>query len=182
MGDAASGKETFKLASAPGWWAPALLDLLAWPALIRRDSPLWWVIDAAAVALLLVVLYLLMHPTLRYSSLTFTVSRGPFRTSIDLRNLTSVRVLDVVRRGNVIDPQTGERRSNIRWIYKSPDDWGGRKPVRGYIISDADGHRMSVSVAHTGAPWATVLLSALNEQPDVELGPSVVASLKDFAR
>lgn len=182
MDDATSGEEALKYATTPGWWAPALLDLLAWPALIRAGSPLWWVIDAATVALLLVVLYLLTHPTLRYSSLFFTQSRGPFRTSVDLRNLASIRVLDVVRRSNVIDPQTGERRSNIRWFYKSQDDWGGKTPVQGYVISDTDGHRMSINASRAGAPWASLLLSALNEQPGVELGPRVVLSLKDFAR
>ena len=150
--------------------------------LLRASSLLWWVIDLAAVVLLLAVLYVLTHPTLRYSALTLTQSRGPFRTSIDLRSLASVRVLDAVRRSNVLDPQTGERRSNIRWFYKSPDDWGGKTPVQGYVVRDTDGHRMAINAARAGAPWAPLLLSALNTQPDVELGPRVVQSLKDFAR
>lgn len=182
MGDETSGEESIKYSSSPGWWAPALLDLLAWPALLRASSVLWWVIDVVAVALLLTGLYTLSHPTLRYSTGSFTQRRGPFRTSVDLKNLSSVRVLDAVRRSNVLDPQTGERRSNIRWFYKSPDDWGGKTPVQGYVIRDADGHHMSVNASRTGAPWAGFLLNALDEQPEVDLGPRVVQSLRDFAR
>ncbi len=182
MGNAVSRDGTLRYSTTPGWWAPALLDLFALPVLVHSGSALRWAIDVAAVALLLVVIYVFTHPTLRYSSSSFTLSRGPFRTSIDLRDLASVRVIDVVRRSNVLDPQTGERRSNIRWFYKSPDDWGGVTPVQGYVIRDTDGHRVSINAARTGAPWAPLLLAALNEHPDVELGPRVVPSLNDFAR
>ena len=181
MGNAVSRDGTLRYSTTPGWWAPALLDLFALPVLVHSGSALRWAIDVAAVALLLVVIYVFTHPTLRYSSSSFTLSRGPFRTSIDLRDLASVRVIDVVRRSNVLDPQTGERRSNIRWFYKSRD-WGGVTPVQGYVIRDTDGHRVSINAARTGAPWAPLLLAALNEHPDVELGPRVVPSLNDFAR
>ena len=173
---------TLRYGTTPGWWAPALLDLFALPVLVRSGSAAWWAIDIAAVVLVLAVLYVLTHPTLRYSSNSFTLSRGPFRTSVHLADLASVRVIDVVRRSNVLDPQTGERRSNIRWFYKSPDDWGGVTPVHGYVINDTNGHRVSINTARAGAPWAPLLLAALNEHPDVELGPRVVPSLNDFAR
>ncbi len=182
MSDGAAREPTFTYATTPGWWAPVVLDAVAWPALMRAASALWWVVNVAVVALVVVVLYVLTHPTLRYSPDSFSLSRGPFRTNVDLRNLSSVRVGGAVRRSNVLDPQTGERRSNVRWFYKSPDDWGGKPPIQGYVLSDTDGHRMFVNVARAGAPWAPLLLSALTEQPDVELGPRVVPSLRDFAR
>ncbi|MDE3092887.1 MAG: hypothetical protein KGJ47_03770 [Acidobacteriota bacterium] len=168
--------------TTPGWWAPALLDVLALPALVRSGSTPWWAIDVAAVVLVLVVLYVVTHPTLHYSSRSFTLSRGPFQTSVDLGDLASVRIMDLVRRTNVLDPQTGERRSNVRWFIKSPDDWGGVTPVQGYVIKDMEGHRVSINAVRAGAPWAPLLLAALREHPDVELGPRVVPSLNDFAR
>lgn len=182
MDNADSGNGSLRYATSPGWWAPALLDLFAWPALVRSGSVLWWALDVAAVAFLLVALYVLTHPTIRYSSSAFSLSRGPFGTSIDLRHLASVRAMDVVRRTNVLDPQTGERRSTIRWFYKSPDDWGGVTPVQGYVIKDTDGHRVTITAARAGAPWAPLLLAALAAQPDVELGPQVIQSLNAFAR
>ncbi len=171
-----------RFSTSAGWWAPALLDLFVLPALVRSGSAPWWAIDVVAVVLALAVLHVLTHPTLRYSSSSFTLRRGPLRTTVALGDLTSVRVIDVVRRSNVRDPQTGDRRSNIRWSYKAPDDWGGVTPVQGYIIKDASGHRMSINTARAGAPWAPLLLAALNAHPDVELGPRVVQSLNDFAR
>ena len=182
MGDAASQETTYRYVTTPGWWAPAVLDLLVVPALIHAGSAVWWAVDAVALAIVLAALYVLTHPTLRYSAHSFIQSRGPFRTRIDLGSLASVRALDVVRRSNVLDPQTGERRSNIRWFYKSPDDWGGKIPIQGYVIRDADGHRMVLNAARAGAPWAAFLLEALTQQPDVELGPRVMPSLRDFAR
>ncbi len=182
MSDSDSDEQTFRYATTPGWWVPALLDPFALPALNRASSPLWWSVDAVAVALLLAVLYVLTHPTLRYSPLSFTQSRGPFRTSRAGGRVGSGGVVGGVRGNNLRDPQTGERRSNIRWFYKSPDDWGGKTPVQGYVIKDTGGHHMFLNAARAGAPWATFLLSALNEQPEVELGPRVIQSLKDFAR
>ena len=173
---------TLRYCTTPGWWAPALLDLFALPALVRSGSTPWWTIDVVALVLVLAVLYVLTHPTLRYSSTSFTLSRGPFQASVDLGDLAAVRVIDLVRRTNVLDPQTGDRRSNIRWFIKSPDDWSGVTPVQGYVIKDTDGHRVSINAARAGAPWAPLLLAALREHPDVELGPRVLSSLSDFAR
>jgi hypothetical protein len=175
-------EETLRYSTNSGWWVPALLDLLALPALRRANSPLWWGVDVAIVVVILAALYMLTHVTLRYSSSSFILSRGPFRTSVNPKDLSSVRGVDVVRRSNVLDPLTGERRSNFRWFYKSADDWGGKVPVRGYVIEDASGHHMSINVVRAGAPWAGILLSALREQPEVELGPRVVQTLTDFAR
>lgn len=182
MNNATADSDTLTYATTPGWWVPVLLDLFAWPALLRAGAVGYWLIDAVAVVLAVATLYVVTHPTLRYSAHSLSQSRGPFRTTVDLTRLASVRAVQVARRTNVLDPQTGESRSNIRWFSSSPDDWAGKPPIESYVVTDTAGHRLSLNAARTGAPWAQRLLTALREQPDVELGPRVVESLTQFAR
>ena len=89
----------------------------------------------------------------------------------------------VNRRTNVLDPNTGDRRSVIRWRVKSPDDWGGRPPVQGFYLRDANDSHLALGVVRTSVDrWGAFLLHAIKDQPDVELGPRVIDALEAFTR
>lgn len=183
MNDIAGGPGIVRYCTTPGWWVPALLDLLALPALVRSDALQWWAVDVAGALIVLAVLYVLTHPRLSFSAVSFSLRRGPFRTTVDLRNLAWVRATEVASRINVLDPQTGDRRSIIRWYRKSPDDWAGKTPILGYVIEDGAGRSLVLDAIRSGAHrWVPYLQAALKDQPDVELGPRVMESLKDFVR
>ena len=183
MDDIAGGPGVVRYSTTPGWWVPALLDLLALPALVRSGALQWWAIDVVAALIVLAVLYVLTHPRLSFSPESFSLRRGPMRTTVDLRSLAWVRATEVARRTNVLDPQTGDRRSVIRWYRTSPDDWAGKTPTQGYVIEDGAGRRLVLDAVRSGGHrWVPYIQAALKEQPDVELGPRVMESLKDFAR
>jgi len=177
------GEESIKYTTTKAWWTPALLLLLLVPKQIRSGQLRWWIVDVAMLLLLLLVLYVVTHPTLTFSPMAISQKRGPFRVSIDLNDLQSVRINVTQRRTNVIDPQTGERRSIVRFYTKYPDDWGGKPPVQGFYIRDRDGHYLALGILRTeSGRWCRYLLRAIKGQPDVELGPRVIEALENFTR
>lgn len=183
MTDLSESQESFRYTSNRGWWTPTLLLLLLLPKQVHSSQPKWWIIDAVIFVVLLAILYVMTHPTLTFSPVSITQQRGPFRTTIDLKHLQTVRIDTVQRRTNVMDPQTGERRSVIRWNYKNPDDWAGKPPVQGFYMQDCEDHHLSLSVLRTKpGVWCAHLLRAIKEQTEVEIGPRVVEALESFVR
>ncbi|MBW8076602.1 MAG: hypothetical protein GJU76_00655 [Gallionella sp.] len=179
-----NGQDSVRYSTNPAWWTPPLLLLLLLPTQIHnRHFGMWLVLDVALLALFLFVFYLLTHPLLTFSQSALARRRGPFRVKVDLSNLESVRVSTIGRQTSVLDPQTGERRSVIRFYVKSPDDWAGKPPVQSISISDRQGRHLTLGVRRTNVNrWGAYLLRAINEQPNVELGPRVIEALEDFTR
>jgi hypothetical protein len=175
--------ESVRYSTTPAWWTPALLLLVLVPKQLHSSQSWWWFADAGLLALSLLILYELTHPSLSFTAHSISQRRGPFRATIDLDDLRVVRVVLTQRRTNVIDPQTGERRSVVRFYYKQPDDWGGKPPVQGFSLRDGQGHHLTLGVAHTGASrWGTYLLRAIEGDDEVELGPRVVEALRSVTR
>lgn len=176
--------ESLRYVSNRAWWTPAPLVLLLVPSQIHANHVRWWpLLDSGLLVLLLGFLYVATHPVLTFSPHVITQRRGPFRTSIDLSHLTSVRVSTVGRRTSQLDPQTGARRSVIRFDVTSPDDWAGAPPVRAISVRDARGHHLTLGVLRTSTSrWGAYLLSSIRDDPDVEVGPRVVESLERFTR
>jgi len=184
MENCAGEMETVKYASNGAWWTPTLLLLLLLPKQIHTNHFWWWsLVDAGLLLLLLSILYAFTHPILSFSQFEITQRRGPFRVTIDLNNLESVRVNTTGRRTAVMDPQTGERRSVIRFYVKYPDDWAGKPPVQSVYVRDRKGHHLDLSVQRTKVDhWGACLLRAIRAQSEVELGPRVVEALESFTR
>jgi len=183
MSDSPNVSEAIRYTSNSSWWTPTLLLLLFLPAQISSGHSWWFLVDLAAAVLLLVVLYVFTHPTLTFSAEMISQHRGLSHVSIDLRDLQSVRANTVNRRMNVLDPQTGDRRSVIRWNWRSPDDWGGKPPVQAFCLRDTKGRHLALGVLRTGVDrWGVYLLRAIRENPEVELGPRVVDALNELTR
>lgn len=184
MDNLPDGLQTIKYATTRAWWTPTLLLVLWLPEQVHSGQlRWWWLADIVLLLLLLLVLYVFTHPTLTFSPPAITQQRGPFRVSIDLNDLQSVRVNTTVRRVAAIDPQTGERRPVIRFNYKYPDDWAGKPPVQSFYVRDSNGHHLALSILRTGADrWGAYLLSAIREQPQLELGPRVMEALESITR
>ena len=183
MDTAPEGQESVRYATTRAWWTPSVLLLLLLPKQIHSSQLRWWLIDVALLLVLLLILYVFTHPTLTFSPLAITQKRGPFRVTVDLNALQSVRINLTQRRTNVTDPQTGERRSVIRSYVKSPDDWAGKPPVQGFYVEDSSGHHLTLSVLRTGASrWGAYLLRAMKAQSEVDLGPRVVEALESITR
>lgn len=179
-----SGQVSVKYATNPAWWTPPLLLLLLLPIQVHKGHFwIWLIIIAVLFALLLFILYQLTHPLLTFSQSFIARRRGPFRVKVDLSELESVRASTIARQTSVLDPQTGDRRSVIRFFVKSPDDWAGKPPVQSFYISDCHGRHLTLGVQRTSVSrWGACLLRAINEQPNVELGPRVIEALEDFTR
>ena len=176
-------QQTLKYVTNRGWWTPTLL-LLLWVFTQNRSGDLkrWWFVDIVALLLLLLVLYVVTHPVLSFSPRRFTQRRGPFRVSIDLEDLESVRIDTRVRQINAIDPQTGQPRQ-VNFYFKRTDDWSGKQPVRGLILRDSKGHQLALRFLRTGANrWGAYLLSAVSTNPELDLGPRVIETLERIVR
>lgn len=178
-----NGRDVVRYTSRRAWWTPALLPVLFVPSQVNSRRAGWLVADAVIVAVLLFIPYVVTHPTLTFSAGEITQRRGPFRVTIDLNALQSVRAITVNRRTNVMDPATGERRSVLRWYVKSPDDWSGRPPVQGFDLRDAHHRHLTLGVVRTSVDrWGVYLLSAISDHPDIEVGPHVVEALEALTR
>ena len=184
MDNLPGGQEAIRYSTTRSWWTPTLLFILWLPEQVRSGYPRWWwLVDIVFNSLLLLVLYVFTHPTLTFSSSAITQHRGPFHVSIDLSDLQSVRVNTTVRRVAAIDPQTGERRPVIRFNYKDSNDWTGKLPVQGFYVRDSNGHHLTLNILRTGADrWGAILLSAIRDQPQLELGPRVMEALESITR
>ncbi len=183
MSELGDGREVVRYVSNPAWWTPVLLVLVLLPSQIRSGGIASFFLDLAIVVVLLTVLYVITHPTLTFSANEVAQRRGPFRVTINLNHLQSVRANTVNRRTNVLDPNTGDRRSVIRWRVKSPDDWGGRPPVQGFYLRDANDSHLALGVVRTSVDrWGAFLLHAIKDQPEVQLGPRVIDALEAFTR
>ena len=184
MSNVEYGQDSVRFATNRAWWTPPLLLLLLLPIQIHRGN--FWisaVIDAALAALLLCILFLLTHPILTFSQSAMSRRRGPFRVTVDLGDLESVRAITTSRRTSVLNPQTGEKRSVVRFYVTSPDDWSGKLPVQSFYIRDSRGNHLTLGVLRTKVNlWGACLLRAINAKPDVELGPRVVEALEAFTR
>lgn len=184
MAESSSNGESLRYVRNRAWWSPAFCAL---PLLIpyRHSNPsLWrWLVAGAVDVAILLVFYELNHATLMFSPREIAQRRGPFRTSVDLDALESVRVGTTSRQNAVLDPQTGERRSVIRWNFKAPDDWGGKPPVTSIFMRDQHGNQLTLNALRTDVErWGVYLLQAIKKQPEVELGPRVSEALESFTR
>ncbi|MBW4029537.1 MAG: hypothetical protein HIU57_02520 [Acidobacteria bacterium] len=134
------------------------------------------------MVLLVLVLYIATHPTLSFSPRSITQRRGPFRVGIDLSDLSSVRIDIRTRQINATDPQTGHPRQ-VNFYFKPSDDEAGKRPVQGLVLSDNSGHHLALRFSRTGANrWGEYLLSAVRQQPEVDLGPRVMETLERIVR
>lgn len=176
-------QQILKYVTNRGWWTPTLL-LLLWLLAQNRSDQLkrWWPVDIVVLLLLLLVLYVVTHPVLSFSPQTFTQRRGPFRVSIDLDDLESVRIDTRARQINAINPQTGQRRQ-LNFYFKRPDDWSEKRPAQGLVLRDNKGHRLALRFLRTGANrWGAYLLSAVRNDPELDLGPRVTETLERIIR
>jgi hypothetical protein len=183
MDNLPEGLQTIKYATNRGWWTPTLLLVLWLPGLVHSGQfRRWWLVDIVFLLLLLLILYFVMHPILSFSPRTITQRRGPFRVSIDLNDLQSVRIDTRARQYNAIDPQTGQPRQ-VNFYFKRPDDWAGKRPAQGFYLRDNKGHYLALRFLRTGANrWGAYLLSAVRKQPELELGPRVMETLERIIR
>lgn len=183
MDEAGEIQRSLRYVTNRGWWTPSLL-VLAWVAVLAHSRrPAWWsIVDVALFVIVLSVLYLVTHPTLTFSPSTIAQRRGPFRVSIDLANLASVRVNTMTRGISVVDPQTGQR-PQINFFYPRRQDVGAATLPRGVYLRDTRGHRLALNFLRTDVTgWGACLVRALKAQPEVELGPQVMATLERVVR
>ena len=183
MDNLPEGQQTIKCATNRGWWTPTLLLVLWLPEQVHSGQfRRWWLVDTVLLLPLLLVLYVVTHPILSFSPRTITQRRGPLRVSIDLNDLQSVRLDTRVRQVNAIDPQTGQPRQ-VNFYFKRPDDWAGKRLAQGIYLRDNKGHQLALRFLRTGANrWGANLLSAVREQPELELGPRVMETLGRIIR
>jgi hypothetical protein len=176
-------QQTLRYVTNRGWWAPTLLLLIWLPAQNRWGQlSQWWPLDIVGLLLLVLILYVATHPILSFSPRTIVQRRGPFRVSIDLDDLQSVRVDTRTRQINAIDPQTGQPRQ-VNFYFKRTDDWAGKRPAQGLVLRDNKGHHLSLSFLRTGAnQWGVYLLRSVRENPEVDLGPRVIETLERIVR
>jgi hypothetical protein len=176
-------QQTLKYVTNRGWWTPTLL-LLIWLLVQNHSGQLrrWWPIDIGVLLLLVLVLYVATHPILSFSPRTITQRRGPYRVSIDLDDLQSVRIDTRARQIKAIDPQTGQPRL-LNFYFKQPDDWAGKRPAQGLVLRDNKGHHLALRFLRTGANrWGADLLSSVREKPELDLGPRVIETLERIVR
>lgn len=176
-------QQTLKYVTNRGWWTPTLL-LLLWLLAQNHSGQLkrWWPVDIVVLLLLLLVLYVLTHPILSFSPRTFTQRRGPFRVSIDLDDLESVRIDTRARQINAIDPQTDQPRQ-VNFYFKRPDDWSGKRPAQSLVLRDDKGHHLALRFLRTDANrWGAYLLSEVRKNPELDLGPRVIETLERITR
>jgi len=176
-------QQTLRYVTNRGWWTPTLLLLLLVLAQSHSGQlSRWWAFDMVALLLLVLILHVLTHPTLKVSAEMISQRRGPFRVSVDLGSLRSVRVDTRARQLNAIDPQTGQPRQ-VNFYFKQSDDWSGKRPAQGVIVTDNEGHRLALRFLRTGVHrWGVYLLDAVKVQPEVELGPRVIETLELVVR
>ena len=184
MAEPGESEESLRYVRNRSWWTPAFFLL---PLLVRwvhsNPSVSRWLLAAGIDLAILIVFYVLNHAILTFSPRVIAQRRGPFRANVDLDALESVRVSTLSRQNAVLDPQTGERRSVIRWYFKSPDDWAGKPPVTSISMRDRRGNHLTLNVLKTEVErWGAYLMQAIKEHPEVELGPRVTEALENFTR
>ncbi len=184
MAESITNEGSVKYVTNRSWWAPAFGLIPFLIQYVHTNPTLWrWLIAAVVDLALWFVPYVLTHPTLTYSPQVIAQRRGPFRSSIELDALESVRVSTVSRQNAVMDPLTGERRSVIRWYRKYPDDWAGKPPVTSISMRDQRGSHLTLSVLRTDVDrWGRYLYGAIKGHPEVELGPRVTEALESLTR
>ena len=184
MTESTTGEESVKYVTNRSWWVPGFFAIpLLLQYALSHPSPRRWLVSAVVDLALWFVPYLLTHPTLTYSPQVIVQRRGPFRSSIDLDALERVRVSTVNRQSAVMDPLTGERRSVIRWYWRSPDDWAGKPPVTSVSMRDRRGGHLTLSVLRNDVDrWGRYLFQAIKDHPEVELGPRVTEALENLTR
>lgn len=175
--------QTLRYVTNRGWWTPTALLALVPPGQIHSGQLReWWLVDVTVLVLLLLVLYLATHPILTFSPQAITQRRGPFRVRIDLKNLSSVRISTTARQIGAIDPQTGQPRQ-VNFFFRQSDDWAGKRPATGVTLTDYEGHHVALRFLRTGADrWGAYVLSAIKQQPEVDLGPRVMETLERIVR
>ncbi len=184
MAEASGSEESLKYATNKLWWTPAFFAI---PLLLHyahsNPSLRRWLVAAVVDAVILLVFYVLNHAKLTFSPREIAQQRGPIRTGVDLSALEWVRVGTTSRQNAVLDPQTGERRSVIRWYFKSPDDWAGKPPVTSISMRDQRGNHLTLNVLKTDVEhWGVFLLQAIKDHPEVDLGPRVTEALESLTR
>jgi len=183
MDNLPEGQQTLKYVTNRGWWTPTMLLLLGLPGQLHSGQlRRWWVVDITVLVLLLLVLYVVTHPILSFTPQAITQRRGPFRVSIELNNLNSVRIDTRTRQVNAIDPSTGHPRQ-VNFFFRQTDDWAGKRPASGLVLIDNEGHHLALRFLRTGADcWGAYLLSAMKQQPELDLGPRVMETLERIVR
>ncbi len=183
MDSLSKDEQTLKYVTNRGWWTPTLLFLIWLPVQSHRGQlSKWWLVDVVGLVILVLVSYVATHPILSFSPRTFTQRRGPFRVSIDLDDLQSVRIDTRSRQINAIDPQTGQSRQ-VNFYFKQTDDWSGKRPAQGLVLRDNRGHRLALRFLRTGAnEWGAYLLRSVREKPELDLGPRVIETLERIVR
>ena len=183
MEDEHEGPQSLRYVTNRGWWTPtALVALVLLGQLHSGELRVWWLVDVTFFAVLLLFLYIVTHPTLTFSPKAITQRRGPFRVSIDLKNLSSVRISTTTRQLNAIDPHTGKPRE-VNFFFRKSDDWAGKRPSTGVVLADSAGHHLTLGFTRTRADrWGAYVLNAIKQQPDVDLGPRVMETLERIVR
>ena len=183
MEDSPESRQTLKYVTNRGWWTPTLLLALVLPGQIHSGRfRVWMLVDVTALVPLILVLYIVTHPILNFSPQAISLRRGPLCVSIDLRNLSSVRISTTARQIGAIDPQTGQSRQ-VNFYFRQSDDWAGKRPATGVALADSEGHHLVLRFLRTGADrWGAYVLSAISQQPEVDLGPRVMETLERIVR